>query len=166
MPHPLARSLARPFARRLGIALAALALAALALPACGPAPELEVGVGEGRFNSFVDGETLDLVSGCQGSQHVWTALRTRGLDPRSMIVDLRFVRDRDSAVVSAPFLVRVTLDPNAGWDEQSGLTLVVPEPDEAIGEDLTLVVTATDRDDVSLTVERPVRIDWGAGGCR
>jgi hypothetical protein len=131
------------------------------------APRLVVGVGEGAFQSFEDGDTLDLVSGCQGLQHVWVALRTAGIAPRGVIVDLSLTRDRDGEVVSQPFLVRVTFDVGPdGMDEQVGLTLVVPDPEAAIGEDLTLRATVTDQDDVTLTAERPIRIAWGAGGCR
>lgn len=125
-----------------------------------------MGVGEGRYASFEDGDTLDLVTGCQGSQHVWIAVQATGLDPRGVIVDLNLVRERDEVMVSQPYVVRLTLGVLDGVGEQVGLTLIVPEPDEAIGEDLRLITTLTDRDDVSITVERPIRIEWGEGGCR
>jgi hypothetical protein len=128
---------------------------------------LEVGTGEGVFSSFEDGATLELVSGCQGLQHVWIALRSWGLDPRGTIIDLAFVRDRDSMVVSQSFRVRVSMSPVAGTDhaDVAGLTLVVPEADAALMEDLTLRAVVTDMRGVEVMSERPVRITWGEGGC-
>jgi len=119
-----------PFLPRPAL-LALFALCALALSACEPEPRLELGVGEGRYNSFADGDTLDLVTGCQGSQHVWMGIRTEGLDPRGLIVDLELVRASDGEVVSQPFVVRVILDPaEDGTDQVVGLTLVVPDPED------------------------------------
>ncbi|HJL20140.1 MAG TPA: hypothetical protein RMH99_31025 [Sandaracinaceae bacterium LLY-WYZ-13_1] len=131
-------------------------------------PSLELGTGEGFFQPFEDGDTLDLVSGCQGSQHVWIALRAEGIDPRGPIIDLELVRDSDGTVVSQAFTVRVSFDAVAGTPHADvyGLTLVVPEPDQAIGEDLTVRATVTDMNEVTVMDERPIRIDWGEGGCR
>lgn len=132
----------------------------------GPGPTLELGTGEGRYSTFEDGETLDLVTGCQGAQHVWIALRTTGLERRGVIIDTALRRVRDDVEVSTPLIVRVTLD-DAGGEigEIAGLTLVVPEPDEALEEDLRLSATVTDQDDLSASDVRPVRIAWADGGC-
>jgi len=148
-------------------------LAILLLAGCGPGPvpgdpTLELGIGEGRFASFEDNQTLDLVRGCQGAQHVWTALRATGLDPRGTIIDLSMRRAADDVVVSQAFVVRVSLDPVGGEDgvaEVYGLQLVVPEPDQAIGQDLFMRATVTDRAGVEVFDERPMRVDWGDGGC-
>lgn len=131
------------------------------------APRVEIGNGQDTFVAVEDGQTLPLVHGCQGLQHVWTALRVRGLSPRGTILDLAFVRDRDGVVVSQIFTVRVSLEPVAGTDyaEVTGLTLVVPDPAQAIGEDLTLRATVTAMDGASASSEKHVRIDWGEGGC-
>lgn len=131
-------------------------------------PVLELGVGEGRFTSFEDGQTLDLISGCQGLQHVWIAMRGQGIDPRGTLVDLSFRRASDDVMVSQVFRVRISMQPVDGMPgvyELYGLTLIVPMPDDAIGQDLLLSATVTDRDDVMIMDERPVRIDWGEGGC-
>lgn len=145
------------------------------LAACGPShgdldagpPALELGTGEASFAPLEDGETLDLVRGCQGSQHVWVALRARGIERRGPVVDLSLTRDSDDWTVSQTFTVRVTFDESseAPYVERHGLTLVVPEPDLALGEDLTLHATVTDRNGVTISDERPVRIEWGEGGC-
>ncbi len=155
--------------------------ALLFLTACGPAhadpdasvdgsttePRVEIGNGADTFVAFDDGDTLGLIHGCQGAQHIWIALRAWGLDPRGTILDLALTRDRDGLRVSQTFTVRVSLQPVAGTDyaEVTGLTLVVPEPDLAIGEDLTLSATVTAMDGRSATSERHIRTDWGEGGC-
>ncbi|MBX3268864.1 MAG: hypothetical protein KF729_01300 [Sandaracinaceae bacterium] len=150
-------------------------LALLVLLSCEPEPpptlepQMALGVGEATFAEFADGDTLGLVSGCQGLQHVWTAVRAQGLDPRGTLVDLSLRRVEDGELVSQVFRVRISMQPVDGMPgvhELYGLTVIVPEPEEAIGRDLTLRATITDRAGVELTDERPVRIDWAAGGCR
>ncbi|MEC7519016.1 MAG: hypothetical protein VYE22_04075 [Myxococcota bacterium] len=129
-------------------------------------PRLELGTGEGRFDTFEDGETLDLVSGCQGAQHVWVAMRAWGIDRRGPIIDVELIRDSDGERVSQVFRVRVSFDDvGEEYVDVFGLTLVVPEPDTAIGEDLTLRATVTDRNETTVMDERPIRIEWGEGGC-
>ncbi len=131
-------------------------------------PSLELGNGEGRFTSFVDNDTLDLVRGCQGAQHVWVALRANDIDNRGTIIDLSIRRAADDVTVSQAFVVRVSMDPipdMEGHYEVYGLQSVVPMPDEAIGQDLFLTAEVTDRDGVVIFDERPIRIDWGEGGC-
>lgn len=132
-------------------------------------PELVLGVGEGRFEPFDDGATLDLVSGCQGLQHVWVAMRGQGIDPRGTLVDLSLRRVADDVMVSQVFRVRISMQPVAELDgvyELYGLTAIVPTPDDAIGQDLLLRATVTDRAGLEIADERPVRIAWGPGGCR
>jgi hypothetical protein len=132
---------------------------------------LEVGTGMEAFEAFADGDTLDLVPGCQGLQHVWVALRVRGIDPSGTIINLSLVRDRDQVVVSQVFHVRVSLMsvPGQPYHEVVGLTLVVPEPDEALGEDLTLRASVTEKESSGgrvLSAERHFRVEWATeGGC-
>lgn len=125
-------------------------------------PALEVGIGERSFASFEEGDTLLLVCGGQGLQHVWIALRAWGIDPRGTIHDLSLRRDIDGEVVSQTFHVRVSMQPVEGqpYFELYGLTLVVPEPDRAIGEDLTLRVTTEPTDGSLLEVERDIDVQW------
>ncbi|MCB9593554.1 MAG: hypothetical protein H6719_12540 [Sandaracinaceae bacterium] len=149
-------------------------LALLVLMSCDPEPPptldpmLTLGTGEGQFSTFEDGETLGLVSGCQGLQHVWVAMRGQGVDPRGTLVNASFRRASDGVVVSQVFQVRISMQPVDGQDgvyELYGLTVIIPTPDDAIGQDLLLSATVTDRDGVAITDERPVRVDWGPGGC-
>src|SRR5690606_31582998 len=105
-------------------------------------------------------------SGCQGAQHIWTAVRARGMDPRGTILDVAVTRDSDGMLMSQVFHVRVSLEPVACTDyaEVAGLTVVIPEPDLAIGEDLTMRVTVTDREERTASIERPIRTEWATEG--
>lgn len=129
-------------------------------------PRVELGTGRDAFEAFEDGQTLELVSGCQGAQHIWTSVRAYGLDPRGTILDVSATRDRDGMMLSQTFHVRVSLEPVAGTDyaEVSGLTLVVPEPDQAIGEDITMHLSVTDMAERTATDERPIQLDWATEG--
>ncbi len=130
-------------------------------------PSVELGTGRDSFEAFDDGDTLQLVAGCQGAQHIWTSVRAWGLDPRGTILDVSVTRDSDAMVVSQTFRVRVSLEPVAGTDyaQVSGLTVVVPEPDLAIGEALTMRLSVTDMEGRTATDERPIMLEWGESAC-
>ncbi len=131
-------------------------------------PALEVGTGAVEFAAIGDGDTLLLERGPQGAQHVWVALRAWGIDPRRTLLTLSLVRDRDGATVSQLFHVRVSLTavPGETYAEVTGLTLVVPDPEQALNEELTLAATVTAHEDSGgevLASERPIRIEWAPG---
>ncbi|MCZ7683954.1 MAG: hypothetical protein M5U28_36375 [Sandaracinaceae bacterium] len=130
-------------------------------------PSVELGTGRDSFEAFEDGDTLQLVAGCQGAQHIWTSVRAWGLDPRGTILDVSVTRDSDEMLVSQTFRVRVSLEPVAGTDyaQVSGLTVVVPEPDLAIGEALTMRLSVTDMEGRTATDERPIMLEWGESAC-
>ena len=96
------------------------------------------------------------------------ALRAEGLDPRGTIIDISVRRASDDVVVSQTFRLRLSLRPvtdTEGLFEVYGLTLILPEPDDAIGIDLIVTATVTDRDGVEVSDERPIRAQMGTGGC-
>lgn len=153
---------------------APLLLGSLLVLACDPArpppsvdagpARLEVGAGEAAFEAFDDGDLVPLVMGPQGGYHVPVSVRVAGLDPRGTILDLRLTRDRDGATVSQTFVVRVSLEAlPTGLAEAWGLTLVVPEPDQAVEEPLTLRVRVTERAESggrTLELERRLVTAW------
>ncbi|MBX7192213.1 MAG: hypothetical protein K1X94_09155 [Sandaracinaceae bacterium] len=133
-----------------------------------PPERLVVGYGETMLDPIEDGETLLLARGCQGSQHVWISLRAdAGFDPRGVTVQLDLFRERDDLRVSLEFLVRLSFTADASGTSSSllGLTLQVPMPDIAIGEDLRLEATITDRGGMTAHVERHVQVAWGTEVC-
>ena len=129
---------------------------------------LVIGEGEAMLDPIEDGDTVLLARGCQGSQHVWISLRAdSGFDPRGMTVRLDLFRARDDLRVSLEFLVRLSFQPDATGSSSSllGLTLQVPDPDIAIGQDLRLEAEITDRAGMTTRTTRTVQIAWGTEVC-
>lgn len=129
---------------------------------------LTVGEGESMLRAIEEGDTLLLARGCQGSQHVWISLRAdASFDPRGMTVRLDLFRARDDLRVSLEFLVRLSFQPDASGSASSllGLTLQVPMPDIAIGEDLRLEAQITDRAGMTSSATHTVRVAWGTEVC-
>ena len=132
------------------------------------AERLVIGEGESMLDPISDGDTLLLARGCQGSQHVWISLRAdSGFDARGMTVRLDLFRARDDLRVSLEFLVRLSFQPDATGTSSSllGLTLQVPDPDIAIGEELRLEAQITDRAGMTTRTTRTVQIEWGTEVC-
>ncbi|MDQ3033228.1 MAG: hypothetical protein M3Y87_12490 [Myxococcota bacterium] len=170
-------------ARRPESALAIAAL--LMLGACGGEPPpvdgvdggtddaavargtLRIGEGELEFREVQDGDVLQIARGCQGSQHVWMTLRSEDMDPRGMIVELSIVRASDETLVSGAFRLRLSFveDASGAFAQLTGLTLQVPDPDSALGEDLLVRGRIEDRNGVEARTERRVRIEWGTQIC-
>lgn len=169
-------------ARVLRPALAVWCTMSLLLPGCGTSPgsadgasadappavgALRLGEGERGFRAIEDGDTLLVAQGCQGSQHVWMTLQSEGLDPRGVIVQLSLTRHSDGALVTADFDIRLSLvpAPSGTFAQLTGVTLQIPVPDEAIGQDLVLRGRLEDRAGVTATAERRVRVAWGTEIC-
>jgi hypothetical protein len=107
------------------------------------APRLEIGTGDiGEFVPVADGETVYLVRGPQGGQHVWVSLRAERLHTRPGLIRLVFERERDMYAASIPFEVRLSfvdeVPLGADYTQISGLQLIVPEPADVLGEDMII----------------------------
>jgi hypothetical protein len=127
--------------------------------------ELELGEGESAFRPIGDGDVLAVARGCQGSQHVWIALRARRLDPRGMIIRLALTRMSDGTDVSLEFFVRLSFEAVADYSELLALTLQIPLPDDALMQDLRLSGEVVDRMGHGARAERRVQIAWGTEVC-
>lgn len=127
--------------------------------------DLELGEGEEAFRPITDGDTLLIARGCQGSQHVWVALRARRLDPRGMIIRLRLARPSDDTDVALEFYVRLSFEAMGDYSELLALTLQVPLPDDALMQDLRLSGEVIDRMGHGARAERTVQIAWGTEVC-
>jgi hypothetical protein len=127
--------------------------------------QLELGEGEETFRPIVSGDTLLIARGCQGSQHVWLGLRTRGLDPRGTTIRLSLERASDRMLASLEFYVRLSFMPMGDYAELLALTLQIPMPDESIGVPLVLLAEVVDRAGRGARAEVPVTIAWGTEVC-
>lgn len=128
---------------------------------------LRIGSGERDFTPIEDGDVLLIARGCQGSQHVWITLQSEDMDPRGMVVELSLLRAADEVLVSAQFRLRLsfTADATGTYAQLTGLTLQIPEPDTAIGQDLVLRGRLEDRSGAVASDERRVRVEWGTEVC-
>jgi len=130
----------------------------------GPIPEsgtLEIGTGFDAFVPIAEGDTVELTPGCQGAQHVWISLRTTELLPRRNTIELELVRESDSMVLSDDYRVRLSLTPAGDHAEITGLTLVVPDPEPAVGEDVAVEGTVEDDRGVRAEDRRSFHLEWG-----
>ncbi|HYI01200.1 hypothetical protein [Hyalangium sp.] len=155
---------------------AALALAlGLTVAGCGgnePEPQppmsLELGTGRQQFTPLNDGDTLGLQRGCQGGQHIFVSLRAWGLPPEPVMVELSLTRTEDEQKVSSPFRVRYLFAQGNDLDapdELTGLLLVIPEPDKAVGRAVRVTAAVqTDPGDRATHV-RTGTLQWGADAC-
>ncbi len=137
-----------------------------ALPDEGAGLRVEVGVGQqGSYQSVSEGGTLRLQRGCQGSQHVFVALRAGRLDPLRATVELALVRAADGEVVSLPYRVRLPFEPSTEGAELGGLLLVVPDPAQALGEVVILRGSIEDAAGNTASDERTGVLQWGPDAC-
>lgn len=158
-----------------------LSILALGLAGCAVAPpgmdagpsdagplSLTLGTGQSTFVPIAEGETLLLARGCQGLQHVWTALRATGIAPRGVHVRLSLARASDGALVTAPFDTAITFspDPSGGaFFDLTGLMLVVPTPTDGLGMPLVLHGDIEDREGRATSATLDVTLAWGTGTC-
>ena len=132
----------------------------------------EVAIGTGGIERYVpidDGDTVLMARGCQGGQHVWVGVRARGLDTEPALVSLSGVRVRDSEMVSIPITVRLRFvqDVADGWDEITGIQLVIPVADQAIDEEIDIRARVAEdfRGGQTQEATRRVRVVWGDEVC-
>lgn len=119
--------------------------------------------GELACRPIEDGDVLQIVRGCQGSQHVWITLRTEGLGAPGNVIDISLVRAVDEEPVSETYHLLLSLVPDATGEsaQLTGFTLIIPSPDASIGDDLVLRASARDRMGRDAWASRRVQLEWG-----
>ncbi|MEW5852737.1 MAG: DUF2330 domain-containing protein [Myxococcota bacterium] len=126
-------------ARRRG----AVALVAAVMSGCGtetPAPTVEIGTGESRYESLSDGQDVELVRGAQGGYHMWMSLRSQGLDPEKVWLDVETRVNGDKSTSST--VTRLTSQDDN--DVLVGWPLIIAEPERVDGQLMEVHVTLTD----------------------
>ncbi len=101
-------------------------------------PRIEIGTGDiGEYQPLMDGDMVNLIRGAQGGQHVWVALRAWDLNTAPALIELIFENDAGDATISIPFTVRLSFNDevpaDADFTQISGLALMVPNPDDILG---------------------------------
>jgi len=112
------------------------------------APVVEVGGGIRAFVPLDEGQTVDVVCGPQGGQHVWTGLRAKGLRADDVDVVLSMTDETTGAQVCRVELKHLVLADEDGWGSFTGVTCFVSEPEKVAGHTLVLFGSAIDADGV------------------
>jgi hypothetical protein len=131
-------------------------------------PRIEIGRGDiGDYETVMDGDDAQLVRGSQGGQHVWVGIRAWDLNTRPALIQLLLENDASGETVSIPFQVRLTfqdeLPPDADFTQISGLALVVPDPEDVLGQRVTIRARVSENRTGGLMAESAVSdllVDW------
>jgi len=123
-----------------------------------------LGTGEWRFEPLTDGQPVPLIAGAQGGHHVWTSLRTTGLDPERVLLAID-TEPVDGSLPAEHSQVRVDLseNPEEGTYDFVGWPAILSQPGCVAGRELNVRVTLTDRHGVSATDECAVLPMTGTG---
>lgn len=136
-------------------------------PPDAPPVRIEVGTGLG-FTAMTPGSTLELIRGCQGSQHVFVSLRAWELPTLRNTVQLFLERTSDGVDVSAPYNVQLRFAAPERDGEPAlleGLLLIVPDPDAAVDREVRLSATLESEDGQQATDARTANLQWGPPTC-
>lgn len=135
-------------------------------PGCAGADEppaqgvVEVGTGEWQFEPLVDGQEVELAHGAQGGWHLWTSVRTLGLEPEGVQLDVTTtVVDDPASATTSRGRIKLT-EREDGRCEFIGWPAVLGKPACAIGQPLRLKAVVTDARGAVATGERLVRPRW------
>lgn len=147
-------------------------LALLALLAVGcDAPNLDtdplviLGTGETEFVALTDGvDDLPLARGIQGGQHVWGALRVTGLDWTNLTATWE-LRDEDGDKATETTTIRQSLNHctrsddacEQGMGEIVAVTVIMDDPSDVRGQELSMQVEVTDEDGRAATATTMIR---------
>jgi hypothetical protein len=98
---------------------------------------------------------------------VLTAVRAWGMTGARLIVRAEIMRVRDSAVVSVPLSLRLALDEtnDVGARQITGLTPVVADPVDVVGEQVELRASVEDETGAIAADARRGVVRWGADSC-
>ncbi|WP_434046707.1 MULTISPECIES: hypothetical protein [Sorangium] len=120
----------------------------------------ELGTGEWQFEPLADGQEVELAHGAQGGWHLWTSVRTLGLEPEGVELEVTttVIGDPSSATTSRGRIELTELED--GRCEFIGWPAVLGEPACAIGQPLRIRGVVTDARGTVATGERLVRPRW------
>ena len=123
---------------------------------------VELGTGEWRFEPLADGQEVELAHGAQGGWHLWTSVRTLGLEPEGVQLEVTttVIGDPTSATTSRGRIELTELED--GRCEFIGWPAVLGEPACAIGHTLRIRGVVTDARGTVATGERHVRPRWNS----
>ncbi|MBN1205297.1 MAG: hypothetical protein JXB05_10265 [Myxococcaceae bacterium] len=148
----------------------------LCLAACGedvpdepPGPPARLAVGTGlTFTALEEGATLELIQGCQGSQHAFVSLQAWELTSLTARVELSLERTSNGDKVSNDYKVLLDFEEPLSAGEPAlleGLLLVVPDPNRAVGQEVRLKASILSESNQRATDLRTATLQWGTPTC-
>jgi len=106
----------------------------------------ELGTGEWEFVSLTDEQEVDLIFGSQGGYHVWASIRTEGLDPSRVMLEVETqVGDDSRPAEHSRVPVDLEVDEVTGVQQFIGWPAVLAHPGCAVDRMIRVHVTLTDR---------------------
>ncbi len=144
----------------------ALGLGLAGCPADPEGPELPFEVGTGRmFTPLEEGDTVELIQGGQGGQHVFVSMRAWDLTNIRARVEMSMERTSDGERVSSPYSVDLRFTQSAQEGAPAlleGLLLLVPDPAEAVDREVRLTASFESEGGEHGTDTRTVHLQWAS----
>jgi hypothetical protein len=139
------------------VALAAACLLGGCAAETGGVGWAELGTGEWRFEALGDEQEVPLIAGSQGGFHVWTSIRTTGLDPERVAFRIE-TEPVDGSRPAEQSTVTIDLEenPDTGTFDFVGWPAIFSEPGCMTERAVHLRIEVTDRDGVAAADERIV----------
>jgi len=134
-----------------GLLLVGLLAGCAAQPNLDVDPRAVLGTGEVGFEGLGPGAAVPVVSGLQGGQHIWGSARATGIDWREVTAVFELLDEEDDEATE-PTTVQLAMQPcpqrdsacEDGMGEAVGITVLVDNLGDVVGDDITMVVTITD----------------------
>ncbi len=142
-----------------------VALAGCAGPNLDVDPFLILGTGETEFVPLTGAvDDLPIAFGIQGGEHVWGAVRATGMDWTNLTIIWELL-DADDDPVTGTTTIRQSLSHctrsdggcEGGMGEIVAVTVILDDANAVRGDELTMVVTASDEDGREATASSQIR---------
>ncbi|MFP2906151.1 hypothetical protein ACLESD_14020 [Pyxidicoccus sp. 3LFB2] len=128
----------------------------------GPERRFEVGTGR-LFTPLEEGDTVELVSGVQGGQHVFVSMRAWELGNIRARVEMSMERASDGERVSSPYSVDLRFTHSfeeGGPSTIEGLLLMIPTPSKGVNQQVRLTASFESEAGEHGTDTRTVNLQW------
>ncbi len=116
-------------------------------------PWCQIGTGDVEFIDLADGDEVGVVRGIQGGDHIWGSARVIGVNWLDITLVFELLDEDGLPVTDSSTLigelVHCTRSDEAcdqGMGETVGYPVIVEDISDVVGDDITMKVTATDRE--------------------
>lgn len=141
-----------------------VALAGCVQPNLDREPWCQIGTGDVEFIELNDGDEVGVVRGIQGGDHIWGSARVTGVDWLDITLVFELLdedglpaSDSSSLFGELQHCTRSDAACDVGMGETVGFPVIVQEISDVVGDDITMKLTATDRE--GRTASHSVAVD-------